>query len=98
MPLFLATCVCDEGVRENLFRVFEAEDRLDIARAIHRDPTSWMRWLDWSRVWRPSRDEPNCPPPDELLRRIDASTIDGDSWWAYRIHEIKTVERLTPLS
>ena len=94
MPLFLVTCVCDEGVWETSFKVFEAESRLDIAREIHRDPRPWIRWLERSKVWRPSREEEDCPPPEVLLRRIDASTMDGSSTWAFRIHEIKTIERI----
>lgn len=96
MPLYLVTCVCDEGMWESLFRVFEADCRLDIARAIHRDPTSWKHWLQLSRVWRPSYEEQVCPPPEVLLARIDASTIDGDSTSAFRIHEIRTIERAPP--
>jgi hypothetical protein len=74
--------------------VFEAESRLSVVREIHRNPEPWMRWLDVSRVWRRSCDEPNCPPPEVLLWRIDASAIDGDSSWAFRIHEIKAIETL----
>ena len=97
MPLYLVTCLCDEGIRETLFRVFEADSRLDIARAIHRDPSAWEWWLKLSRVWVPSYyEERECPPPEVLLARIDASTIDGDSAWAFRIHEIRTIEKLPP--
>ncbi len=92
------TCVCDEGVWESSFKVFEAECRLDIAREIYRNPEPWKHWLEVSKVWRPSYEEQDCPPPEVLLRRIDASTIDGDSAWAFRIHEIKTVTRLASLT
>jgi hypothetical protein len=96
MPLYLVTCVCDEGVWETSFKVIDAESRSDIARAISRSPDAWMRWLHLSKVWRPSPEEPECPPPEELLRRIDSSTIDGDSTWAFRIHEVTQVEHIPP--
>ena len=96
MPLYLLTCVCDEGVWDTTFKVVEAESRLDIARAISHSPWAWMTWLERSKVWRPSRDEQNCPPPDVLLKRIDASHIDGSSSWAFRIHEIPAVEHIPP--
>lgn len=38
MPLFLVTCVRDEGIWPSSFKVFEAESRLDIAHHIHRNP------------------------------------------------------------
>ena len=94
MPLYLVTCVCDEGVWETSFKVIEAESRSDIARAISLAPEPWRRWLELSKVWRPSPEEPNCPPPEELLRRIDRSSIDADSTWAFRVHQIQSVERL----
>jgi hypothetical protein len=97
VPLYLVTCVCDEGVWDSSFRLIEAESRLAIARDIHRDPRPWRDWLEWSRVWR--RGEPEeqvCPLPEELLRRIDASRVDGDSEWAFRIHEVKSGARLVP--
>jgi hypothetical protein len=92
MPLYLVSCVCDEGVWGTSFKVIEAESRLSIAEAITRSPELWKRWLALSKVWWPSPDEEACPPPEELLRRIDRSMIDGDSTWALRIHEIKSIE------
>ncbi len=96
MPLFLLTNVCDEGVEPSYFRVMEADSRLDICRHIHRNSWPWRWWLERSKVWRPSRDEQECPPAEVLLKRIDDSRIDGDSSWAFRIHEIPAVERIPP--
>ena len=79
MPLYLVTCVCDEGVWESSFKVFEAECRLDIAREIYRNPEPWKHWLEVSKVWRPSYEEQDCPPPSattDALRAVMLGWLD----------------------
>lgn len=90
MALFLITCVCDEGVYENSFRVVEAPSRLAVAEGILRSPYDWADYLRRSHLWEEVRDGRWCP--DELLRRIDSSSVDGDSRYRLSLYEIKTIE------
>lgn len=60
MPLFLVTCVCDEGVYANAFRVVEAPSRLAVAAYIRQHPSRWDDFLPLpplSLVSRETRDE-----------------------------------------
>ncbi len=92
MALFLATCVCDEGVYENSFRVVEAPSRLAIAESILRDPYKWSDYLCRSYLWQEVRDRKLSA--SELLKRIDSSSVDGDSRYKFSLYEIKNIERV----
>lgn len=48
MPLFLITCVYDEGVYESSFRVVNAPSREDVARYILTNYESWEDYLSRS--------------------------------------------------
>ncbi len=90
MALFLVTCVCDEGVYQNAFRVVEAKSRLAVAEQILRRPYDWDDFLGRSYLWEAVRD--GKWSASQLLERIDATHVDGDSRYQMRIHEIK-IER-----
>ena len=90
MPLFLVTCVCDEGVDESSFRVVEAPSRLVLAEHMLRNPYLWHDFLERSHVWAELRDR--WWPPDEFLKRLSRSHVDGDSQYQLAIHEITKIE------
>jgi hypothetical protein len=92
MALFLITCVCDEGVYETSFRVVEAPSRLAVAEGILRDPSNWADYLRRSHLWEEVRDRKWSA--GELLKRIDASSVDGDSRYRLSLYEIKDIERM----
>jgi hypothetical protein len=100
MPLFLITSVCDEGISATSFKVVEAESRLSIARHILDRPNDWEQFLRRTRLWwdltyYPYKyGEPRGWTPADLLARIDATHVDGDSEYQFRIHEITAIERL----
>jgi hypothetical protein len=100
MPLFLITSVCDEGISATSFKVVEAESRLSIARHILDRPYDWEQLLRRTRLWwdltyYPYKyGEPRGWTPADLLARIDATHVDGDSEYQFRIHEITAIERL----
>jgi hypothetical protein len=96
MPLFLIACVCDEGVYETSFRVVEAPSRLDVSRSIIRNPYRWSTYLERSHFWEEVRD--HRWSENELLKRIDASSVDGDSRYRLSIYEITEVEVLDSLT
>jgi hypothetical protein len=91
MALFLITCVCDEGVSARSFRVVEAPSRRDVAASILRRPDSWAEFLRRSYLWEEVRDRKWSA--DQLLARIDASSVDGDTRYQMAILEIPKVER-----
>jgi hypothetical protein len=90
MPLFLVTCVCDEGVYANSFRVVEAPSRLAVAASMRQKPYRWDDFLRRSALWEAVRD--GQWSAEELLQRIDATWVDGDSRYQMSIHEITTIE------
>jgi hypothetical protein len=90
VALFLIACVCDEGVYENSFRVVEAPSRLAVVEGILRRPYDWGDYLRRSHLWEEVRD--GRWSPDELLTRIDASSVDGDSRYRLSLYEIKQIE------
>jgi hypothetical protein len=92
MALFLIACVCDEGVYENSFRVVEAPSRLAVAEGILRNPYNWADYLRRSDLWEEVRD--GTWSAAELLKRIDSSSVDGDSRYRSSLYEIKDIERL----
>lgn len=100
MPLFLITSVCDEGVSATSFKVVEAESRLSIARHILNRPHDWEPFLRRTKLWwdltyYPYKyGEPRGWTPADLLARIDATHVDGDSDYQFRIHEITAIKRL----
>ena len=87
MPLFLITSVC-------------AESRLSIARHILDRPHDWEQFLRRTKLWwdltyYPYKyGEPRGWTSADLLARIDATHVDGDSEYQFRIHEITAIERL----
>ena len=91
MPLFLVTCVYDEGVYESNFRVVEATSRLAVAECILREPYRWYDFLDRSYLW--DGVEEVRWSAAELLERIDGSYVDGDSRAKLSLYEIKEIER-----
>jgi hypothetical protein len=100
MPLFLITSVCDEGVSATSFKVVEAESRSSIAQHILDRPYDWERFLRHTKLWwdltyYPYKyGEPRGWSAADLLAQIDATHVDGDSDYQFRIHEITAIERL----
>jgi hypothetical protein len=94
MPLFLVTCVCDEGVYANSFRVVEAPSRLAVAASIQQHPYRWDDFLRRSALWEAVRD--GQWSAEELLKRMDATWVDGDSRYQMAIHAITTIEPCEP--
>jgi hypothetical protein len=98
MPLFLITSVCDEGVSEPNFIVVEAESRLAIAQDILDRPYNWQRLLRNTKLWweltyyEYKYGRPRGWSPADLLKKIEATHVDGDSENQFRIHEIKEIE------
>jgi hypothetical protein len=90
MPLFLVTCVCDEGVWESSFRILEAPSRLAVADSILRRPYSWRDFLQRSRFWDEVRDR--LWSAEEFLNQLGGSHVDGDSQYQLAIHEIAKIE------
>lgn len=95
MPLFLVTCVIDEGVYEDDFKVVEAPSRLAIAEWMLGDPFHWRDFLNPSHLWNEVCDGEWSA--EELLDRIDATHVDGDSDAQLAIHEIKQIEQCQPM-
>ncbi len=91
MPWFLVTCVCDEGVSPNSFRVVEAPSRVAVAECILRRPDHWADFLRRSHLWEGDRDREWSG--EQLLKKIDASSVDGDSRYQMAILEIPRIER-----
>lgn len=96
MPLFLVSCAYDEGLYESSFRVIEAPSRLAVAENMLSQPFSWKLFLDQSYLW--DEVEERRWTAEELLRRIDASYVDGDSRAKLSVYEIKTIEKIQPLA
>ena len=100
MPLFLVTSVCDDGVDGRSFRVVEAESEVVIAQNILDDPWAWEPLLQNTELWWDlTRYEYKYGVPlewtaEELLEKIEATWIDGDSRNQLRIHFIENIERL----
>lgn len=102
MPLFLITSVCDEGVDERSFKVVEAESREDVARTILENPWAWDNFLRSTTLWwdltyyEYKYNQPLGWTAKELLERIDRTYVDGDSYYQFRIHEIKSIDKIIP--
>jgi len=102
MALFLITSVCDEGVYENDFKVVEAESRTDLAQDMLDNPYAWEHFLRSTAVWwdltyyEYKYGEPIGWSAEDLLERIDATHVDGDSEFQVRIYEIKEIEKMSP--
>jgi hypothetical protein len=100
MPLFLITSVCDEGVSATSFKVVEAESRLSIAQHILDHPHDWERMLRHTKLWWDLTSYPYKYGESrgwtaaDLLSQIDATHVDGDSSYQFRIHEITAIERV----
>jgi hypothetical protein len=90
MALFLVTCVCDEGVSPSSFRVVEAPSRLAVAASILRRPDPWIDFLRRAYLWEGARDREWSA--EQLLARIDHSSVDGDSRYQMAILEIPKIE------
>jgi len=88
MPLYLVTNVCDEGLHDTSFRVIEAPSRLAVAEHILGDLTSWIRWLRRSYIL----DGVESCTAGQLLARIDATRVDGDSEFQFAIQELTKIE------
>src|SRR5205809_8098151 len=99
MPLFLITSVCDEGVYESSFKVVEAPSATEIAKNMLQNPYAWERFLRNTNLWwdltyyEYKYGEPFMITPEQLLARINATYVDGDSDYQMRIHEIKQIEK-----
>ncbi|HZP81032.1 MAG TPA: hypothetical protein VFB21_05310 [Chthonomonadaceae bacterium] len=100
MALFLITSVCQDGVDESSFRVVEAESPLAITQAMLDDPYAWESLLRNTELWwdltryEYTYNEPLGWSAEELLDKIDATWMDGDSRNQVRIHEIREIERI----
>lgn len=97
--LFLVTCVVDEGVYDNDFRVVRAPSRLAVAEDIVRDPWRWddllrgaLFWDDVMGKYEYKGEEP--PTPEELLEWMDSSTVDGDSYPRVSLYAILTIDNV----
>src|SRR5579871_4018297 len=96
--LFLVTCVYDEGVYAESFRVVEAPSRLAVAQHIVDCPDIWNRFLHDAHLYdpiirgnMPYYVDP-CPvTAAEALRLIDRSSVDGDSRARMSIHPITEI-------
>ncbi len=91
VALFLVTCVCDEGVYENSFRVVEASSRLAVVEYIRQHPDRWDDFLRRSALWEEVRD--GQWSAEELLKRIDSTWVDGDSRYKMSVYAITTIEQ-----
>jgi hypothetical protein len=96
MSFFLVTCVCDEGVYANSFRVVEAPSRLAVAAYIRQYPSRWEDFLRRSGLWEAVRD--GQWSAEELLTHIDATWVDGDSRYRMSVYAITTIEQCEPRS
>jgi hypothetical protein len=94
MPLFLVTCVCDEGVYANSFRVVEAPSRLAVAAYMQQHPERWNDFLRRSALWEGVRD--GQWSAEALLTHIDATWVDGDSRYRMSMYAITTIEQCEP--
>jgi hypothetical protein len=103
MPLFLITSVCDEGVSESGFKLVEADSPIAIAQDILERPHDWEPFLRRTKLWweltyyEYKYGQPRGWSPAELLKQIDSTHVDGDSEYQFRIHEIKTIEKIPRL-
>jgi hypothetical protein len=102
--LFLVTCVYDEGVYAENFRVVEAPSRLAVAQAIVESPDIWSKFLHDAQLYdpivrgnQPYYTDPRPVSAEEALRLIDRSSVDGDSRARMSIHPITDILTL-PLS
>ncbi|MEP7338974.1 MAG: hypothetical protein ABI977_14660 [Acidobacteriota bacterium] len=95
MPLFLIACVYDEGLYESSFRVVEAPSRLAVAEYMLREPYRWQDFLD--RSYLLNGVEEKRWSASQLLERIDATYVDGDSQAKLSVYEIKNIEQAGPL-
>jgi hypothetical protein len=90
MALFLVTCVCDEGMSPRSFRVVEAPSRLAVADWIVGRPDPWADFLRRAYLWEDVRDRRWSAV--QLLAKIDASFVDGDSRYQMAILEVPGLE------
>jgi hypothetical protein len=90
MPLFLVTCVCDEGIDESALRVLQAPSRTAVAESILQSPYDWSDFLRRSRFWEQLRDR--WWSPAEFLKALSSSHVDGDSLYQLAIQEIPRIE------
>lgn len=96
--LFLVTCLYDEGMYKENFRVVEAESRLAVAQHIVDNSGLWSDWLQRSRLYDPIV-RGNMPyyvdaepvGAEEALEIIDGSHLDGDSRAQFAIHPIPEI-------
>lgn len=100
MPLFLITSVCKDGVDAESFRVVEAESELIIAQQILEEPYLWDALFRNTELWwdltyyEYKYNEPLDWSPEELLAKIEATWMDGDSRNQVRIHPIEHIEKI----
>ena len=91
MSLFLITSVCDEGVSASRFKIVEAESRSAIAQHILDRPWDWEPFLRrttlwWDLTYYPYKyGQSRGWTVSDLLARIDATHVDGDSNYQFRI-------------
>ena len=90
--LFIVTCLNDEGICERSFRVVRAADRRAVAETMRVNAWFWKEFLDRSRLWEWLRAEQRTA--DEVLQKIDASSLDGDSRYQLAIREITQIEEI----
>ena len=88
------TCVCDESVDANSMRVVAAPSRLAVAAYIWQHLYRWDDFLWRSGLWEAVRD--GQWSAEELLTRIDATWVDGDSLYRMSVYEITTIEQCEP--
>jgi hypothetical protein len=101
MPLFLVTCVIDEGVYESDFRVVEATSKLAVAKDMLLHPSRWELYLrsaynqegEFMELLEYIHKNPDLTA-EELLKKIEQTYVDGDSCAQLRIHEIKAIDKI----
>jgi hypothetical protein len=72
--------------------LWKRRPRRAVAEGILRDPDSWADYLRRSYLWEEVRDRKWSA--EELLQRIDSSSVDGDSRYKFSLYEINNIERL----
>ncbi len=101
MPLFLITCLCDEGMSPSSFRVVRATSKLAVAKNMLDNPERWRDFLaltydaeeGLTQLLELIQQNPILSP-EVLLGKIDQTCMDGDSLFQLRIHEIKDVRNI----
>ena len=83
-PLFLLTVSIDEGVMH--WMAFRASGELEVARYLIKNPWQYRRLFDELRI---DREEVERLTPDDLLKAIRSSRVDGSSCYGIQLHRVE---------